>query len=217
MVFRRRRAEHGKKHGLTFVRHSFTRLFRNLLFATLIIWVIWWIAPYTPGPFRPPNDKYLFWAGTIFAVTTLLVFLMRRRGFVQARSNHILLALPLFRLRIPYSHIENVKMTQFKKIYAREKMSWSEKRFLTPYFTQTVSTIHLHKFPVAEWLLRFFLPAYIFLPKSKGKGFVIHTKFYLEFNTEVDSRLNVARAGGIAQPPPEDDVEFDGFFDLIED
>lgn len=217
MLRRRKRAAHGEKHRLIFARHSLTRLFRNLLFATLIIWLVWWIAPYTPGPFRPPNDVYLFWAGTIFLAVTLLVFLMRRRGFIQARNNHILLALPLFRLRIPYSHVENVRMTKFKDIYDREKMSWSEKRFLSPYLPKTVSTISLNNFPVSEWLLRLFLPSYIFLPRSKGKGFVIYVDQYLQFNTEVDSRLNAARAAGTAKPPADDEVEFDGYFDLVDE
>jgi hypothetical protein len=108
-------------------------------------------------------------------------------------------------------------MTKFKDIYDREKMSWSEKRFLSPYLPKTVSTISLNNFPVSEWLLRLFLPSYIFLPRSKGKGFVIYVDQYLQFNTEVDSRLNAARAAGTAKPPTDDEVEFDGYFDLVDE
>lgn len=215
---KKKKTKPGARHIIIFVRHSLTRLFRYLLLATLIIWVIWWTAPYSPGPFRPPNDKYLAWAGTGLFILMMLVFLVRHRGFVQARSNHVLLALPLFRLKIPYTNIENMRMAQFKDLYEQKKLSWSQKRFLTPYMIHTVSVIHLHNFPVSEGLLRFFLPSYIFLPKEKGRGFVIFTDQYLEFNTEVDSRLNEYKAVGKTRPVGKEEQAFyDGYFDLIDD
>ena len=215
---KKRKSQPGEKHRLIFVRHSLTRLFRNLLFATVIIWGVWWVAPYFPGPFSPPNDQYLFWAGTGLFGLMVFVFLIRQRGFVQARSNHVLIALPFFRVKIPYTNIENVRMVQFKDLYEKKKMSWAQKRFLTHYFAQTVSTINLHNFPVAEGLLRFFLPTYIFIPNDKGRGFVMYIKHYLEFNTEVDSRLNEYRAVGLTRPvDKKEEGIYDGYFDLVED
>jgi len=215
---KKRKSQSGEKHTLIFVRHSLTRLFRNLLFATVIIWGVWWVAPYFPGPFSPPNDQYLFWGGVGLAALTIFVFFIRRRGFVQARSTHILIAMPFFRLKVPYTNIENVRMDQFKDLYEKEKMSWAQKRFLSPYFAQTISTIHLHNFPVSEGLLRFFLPDYIFIPRDKGRGFVMYIRHYLEFNTEVDSRLNEYRAVGMTRPiSKKEESAYDGYFDLVED
>lgn len=207
----------GNKHSIIFVRHSLTRLFRNLLFATVIIWIVWWLAAYTPGPFRPPNDKYLAWAGIALSTLVLLVFFLRRRGFVQARSNHIMLGLPFFRLKIPYTNVENMSMAQFRDLYAQRKLSWSQKRFLSPYMIHTVSVINLYQFPLSEGLLRFLLPGYIFLPKEKGRGFVIFTEDYVGFNTEVDSRLNEYKAVGKTKPVKKEEAFYDGYFDLVED
>lgn len=209
----------GEKHVIIFVRHSLTRLYRHLLIDSLLVWGLWWAAAYVPGPFRPPNDKYLAWAGTALLILMLFVFLIRQRGFVQARSNHVLLALPFFRLKIPYTNIENMRMSQFRDLYDQSKLSWSQKRFLTPYMIHTVSVIHLHNYPVSEGLLRFFLPSYIFLPKEKGRGFVIFTEQYLAFNTEVDSRLNEYKAVGKTRPIGKEETEafYDGYFDLVED
>jgi hypothetical protein len=212
-----RKKNSGEKHPIIFIRHSLTRVFRNLIFINLIIAIIWWVAPYTPGPFQPPNDFYLQWLGIFLLVVMILALLFRNSGFVQARSNHILLAIPFFRLKIPYSIVENVRMVQFRDLYDRKKMSWSEKRFLNPYFPKTVATINVNKFPLAEGLLRFFLPSYLFIPREKGKGFVIHTQYYLEFNTEVDSRLNVARSQGVAKPAKDDNIELNGYFDIFND
>lgn len=212
-----RKKTSGEKHSIIFIRHSLTRVFRNLIFVNFIVGIIWWVAPYTPGPFQPPNDVYIQWLGVALLVVMILALLFRNSGFVQAKSNHILLAIPFFRLKIPYTIVENVRMVQFKDLYDRKKMSWSEKRFLNPYFPKTMATINLNKYPLAEGLLRFFLPDYLFIPRDKGKGFVIHTKYYLEFNTEVDSRLSEARSLGLAKPAKDKDLELDGYFDIFND
>lgn len=207
----------GQKHSMIFIRHSLTRIFRNLIFVNIIIGVVWWVAPYTPGPFQPPNDFYIQWLGIFLVVIMLLALLLRNTSFVQAKPTHILLAIPFFRLKIPYANVQNVRMVQFRDLYDRKKMSWSQKRFLNPYFPKTVATINLTKFPVAEGLLRIFLPSYLFIPRDKGRGFVIYTKYYLEFNTEVDSRLNAARSMGVGKPAKDDGVELDGYFDIFTD
>ena len=212
-----RKRTSGEKHSIIFIRHSLTRVFRNLIFINVIIGVIWWVAPYTPGPFQPPNDVYIQWLGIFLLVVMILSLLLRNGSFVQARPTYVLLAIPLFRLKIPYDLVQNVRMVQFRDLYDRKKMSWSEKRFLNPYFPKTVATINLSKYPLAEGLLRFFLPNYLFIPREKGKGFVIYTKYYLEFNTEVDSRLNAIRSQGTAKPAKNDDIELNGYFDIFND
>lgn len=210
-----RKRNSGDKHSIIFIRHSLTRIFRNLVFVNIIIGVIWWVAPYTPGPFQPPNDVYIQWLGIFLLIVMILALLLRNSGFVQAKSNHILLAIPFFRVKIPYENVENVRMVQFRDLYDRKKMSWTEKRFLNPYFPKTVATINLNKFPISEGLLRIFLPNYLFIPREKGRGFVIYTKFYLEFNTEVDSRLNATRSLGTGKPAKDKDIEINGYFDIF--
>ena len=142
-----RKKTSGEKHSIIFIRHSLTRVFRNLIFAIVIIGVIWWVAPYTPGPFQPPNDVYIQWLGIFLLIVMILSLLLRNSGFVQARLTYILLAIPFFRIKIPYDVVENVRMVQFRDLYDRKKMSWSEKRFLSPYFPKTVATINVSSFP----------------------------------------------------------------------
>jgi len=201
-----------------------TRVFRNLLFATLVLLLVWWVAPYTPGYFRPPNDIFLIWIALLFMVGMIMALLNRNGGFAQARKKFLLIKLPLFRVKIPYELVENVRMVLFKDLYEKKKMSWSQRRFLTHYFPKTVVTVNLNQYPRAEGWLRLILPGYMFIPKAKGKGFVIHTKNYLEMVTEVDSRLNESRtqemSGPVTAPKKksssQDEMAYDGFFDLDE-
>ena len=209
----------GTKYRMIFVRHSLTRVFRNLMFATVIILLVWWVAPYAPGFFRPPNDIYLLWLAGLLLVGMILSLLFRNSGFAQAKKKHLLLKVPIFWVRIPYDLIENVRMVVFKDLYDLKKLSWAQRRFLTPYVHKTVVRVNLTNFPRSRFLLSLFLPDYLFLPKGKGKGFVVYVKDYLAFSTEVDSRLNEARTVAATGMEPsrrrqQEEVTFDGYFDL---
>lgn len=207
----------GTKFRIIFVKHSLTRVFRTLLFGTVLILLAWWIAPYTPGFFSPPNDIYLVWLGILFVVLMVMALFFRNRAYAQARPKFLQIKVPLVRVRIPYDLIENVRMVMLKDVYDKKKMNWAQRRFLTHYFPKTVVTVNLTQFPFSEGLIRLILPSYLLIPSGKGKGFVIHTKDYLAFSTEVDSRLNAARTlgtGAVSKKPREEEKAFDGFFDL---
>jgi hypothetical protein len=213
------RSKPGKKHRIIFITHSLNRVWRNLLFADVVIWIVWFWAPYSGSPyFMPPYDQYLFYAGTILFGLMVLAFLFRKSGYVQAKTNHVLLRVPIFRLRIPFDYIENVRMASFREIYKGVNLNWAARRFLKPYFRETVATLPLKQFPLAPGLLRIFIPSYLFLPKDTG--FLLLIKDYIGFNTEVDSRINVFRG---QQGPATDQTEafpkdeYDGYFNLFDD
>ena len=218
----RKRKKTGNKHRIIFIRHSLNRVWRTLFVADVILWGAWWMAPYTKiNYFSPPNDVYLFLGALLLFVLVVMALLLRNSGFVQARNKYVLLAIPFFRIRIPYENIENVRMVRYQDLWEKKGLSWANRRFMRAYRHQTVATINLNQYPVSEFLLKLFLPNYLFLPE--GRGFLIYTKYYLEFNTEVDSRLNEARTTGALQPTRKDkitqtdqDEVYDGYFDIFD-
>ncbi len=217
MAKKRKRSKSGIKHPLIFIKHSMNRIWRNLMFADLILWIAWWAAPYTPGPFAPPNDFYLMFGGIMLLFVMLIFFLMRRLGYVQARQDYVLLSLPLYKLKIPYKNIENVRMALFGDTIKSEDLKWSDRRFLRPYRNDTISVLFLKSYPKAEGLLRLMIPRYLFIPKEKG--FIFLLKDFLIFNTEVDSRLNAARGMAAATPAliaDAQDENYDGIFDMFD-
>lgn len=219
MAKKRKRSKPGNKHQIIFISHSLKRVWRNLLFADIVLWIVWWVAPYSGSPyFLPPNDQYLAYAAIVLLFLMFLVFFLRGRGFIQAREGHILLRVPLFRLKIPYTHVENVRMAAFREIYRDVDLNWSSRRFLKPYFRETVATLRLRSFPISYGFLRIFIPGYLFLPT--GTGFLVLIKDYIGFNTEVDSRLNEARSQlGFQEERQKilSDDEYDGYFNLFDD
>jgi hypothetical protein len=152
----------------------------------------------------------------VLMITSLF---FRHYSIVQARPRFILIRVPFFRLRIPYEDVENVRMVLFKDLYDKKTMTWSQRRFLSHYLPRTVVRINLTKYPMSRFLLSIFMPGYLLLPSDKGTGFVIYTKHYLELSTEIDSRLNAARAEPTGAKPRkkstfEEDMSAEGFFEL---
>jgi len=177
----------GFKHAILFIPHSINRIWRNLLLLDIVIWVSWWFAPYGAAIFAPPNDIYLMSFGMFVLLLILFLVMIRNWGYVQALPTHVKIVVPFFQLRIPYKYIDNVRMMEFRQLFNYRELNWADKRFLQPYFRETVATLHLKKFPKPFYLLRIFIPNYLFLPHETGFLFLIED--YLRFNNEVDSRL----------------------------
>lgn len=207
----------GKKHQNLFVTHSMNRICRKMGAASILIWTAWWMAPYAGTFFRPPFDLYLENAGYALLGITLLTFLLRKRGFVQARGRFVRLGGVLFRVRIPYEQIENVRMAVFREVYRGVKLSWAERRFFKKHYKETVATLIVTKYPVPLFLMRILLPGYVFLPR--GTGFLVLVKDFVGFNTEVDSRLDSSRDQQRFHDknliPNED--KYDGYFNTFDD
>jgi hypothetical protein len=177
----------GFKHAILFIPHSINRIWRNLLLLDIVIWVSWWFAPYGAPLFKPPNDSYLMILGVFGIVMILFLVMIRNWGYVQALPTHVKIAVPFFHLKIPYRYVDNVRMTEFRQLFNYRELNWADKRFLQPYFRETVATLHLKRFPKPFYILRIFIPNYLFLPNETGFLFLVED--YLRFNTEVDSRL----------------------------
>ena len=214
MAPKRKSSKPGKKHKIILIAHSMHRIWRSLLLADLIAWLVWFLAPYSGIVYlMPPNDIYLFYSGLGLFALMALVFLVRKRGYVQARTKFVLLQAPFFRHRIRYEDIANVRMLPLRQVYKGVNLSWSARRFLMPYFTQTAAVLLLKRYSTATWLLRILVPKYLILPK--GKGFLLPIKDYVGFNTEIDSRLSDTRdphIPGAQQTQPSDEDEFSGYF-----
>jgi len=177
----------GFRHTILFIPHSMNRIWRNLLLLDVVIWVTWWFAPYGARAFAPPNDRYLVIFGSIILVLIVFFFMIRNWGYVQANPDHVKIIVPFYQLKIPYKNIEHVRMTEFRRLFNYKELSWADKRFLQPYFKETVATLHLKKFPKPYVIIRIFLPRYLFIPHEEGFLFLV--KDYLMLNTEVDSHL----------------------------
>ena len=192
----KRKRKHGRKHRLLFYKHSMDRIWRSLLLLDFILWISWWFAPYIPA-FQPPKDWPLEFGGFAILLMLLIVFYMRNNSFVQARDDYLLIKVPLYRLKIPYSFCETVRTAEMRRVLSGAKLTPGDRRFLKPYRGDTtVLMLILRVYPKSMGILRIFFPRYMFL--TDQQGFLLLIKHWIDFSTEFDSRINMARGEGYA-------------------
>jgi hypothetical protein len=214
----KQRKKHGRKHLLLFYKHSMDRIWRSLLLLDIIMWISWWFAPFIPA-FQPPKDWPLEFGGIAILALLLIVFYMRNNSFVQARDDYLLIKVPLYRLKIHYSFCETVRTAEMRTALQGAKLSGGDKRFLQPYRGDTtVLMLILRVYPKSMGTLRIFFPRYMFL--TDQQGFLLLIKHWIDFSTEFDSRVGIARGENyvpVPQEPPKKEMKEDspGLYNLF--
>ncbi len=193
-------SKHGNKHTLLLYKRMMDRLWGMTLF-TAIFLTIWLVAErYDYLEHLQPLYRY----GIIIAAVamfgfTVFALLTRKMAYVQARSDHILLATPFLRLKIAYSRLRSVRSVNFAKVFPPEASSWAQRRFLEPFYPETAVAIEMNGFPISPGMLRLFLGPQMFLPRQQGLLFLVHD--WMGLSTEIDSRRSSLRQSHIKQPP----------------
>jgi hypothetical protein len=156
---------------------------------TLTLGAFWffgpWLGMYPPGS----QTDILLMVGTLLSLGLMLWALLTRNfAAVMVYPDHVRLVTPLMRLKISYKRMRSVKPSDIRLVYQDVRLSWADKRFLKPYYGQTVITLAVRDFPIPEWVMKLFLPKYYFLPKERG--YLLLIEDWMGFSTEFDSALS---------------------------
>ncbi len=181
----------GKKHINLFYYQSTTRIWRRLLPFNLVLWIVWWFAPDLPS-FQPPKDEIILYAAIISTTIMILFFLMSNKSYVRANRGHVIIGVPFYRVKIPYSYIKSLRITDLKHALNGVKLKKGDIKFILRYAADTpVSALILKELPKPEGIMHIFFPRYMFLAANRGFFFLLED--LMGFNTEFESRLNSAR------------------------
>ncbi len=192
----------GKKHILLFYKHSMDRVWRSMLLLALVLIPVWYFAPDLLGiQIGSLADSGLILAMVVSVIGTVFAFMVRRMAYLQVKPDHVLLATPFLRLKVPFNTIKGIRPIELGKMYHPRQLKWADRRFLLPYFGQTVMTLALKKYPRPINVLKMFLPKFMFNPKETG--FVLLVKDWMTLSTEFDSKMGAYRDQHRAQREPE--------------
>jgi hypothetical protein len=177
--------ETGKRHPLLLYRRTMDRFILATLPLGIVLAVIQW-----PGlGLVPPNqqvvDFLLLGATIILLGMALLGILFRNYSYVQARQDHLKLATPLLSLSISYRRLKSVHPATIGKLFPIHAASWSERRFLEPFYGETAVVVELSGYPLSKRFLRIFLGQHTFLPHLTG--FVFLVPDWMGLSMEIDS------------------------------
>jgi hypothetical protein len=174
----------GKRHPLLLYRRTMDRFVLATLPLGAVMAVIQWPVLGLVSPNQQPFDILLLGATIILLGMALVGILLRNYSYVQARQDHLKLATPLLSLKISYRRLKSVHPTTIGKLFSINEASWSERRFLEPFYGETAVVVELSGYPLSKRFLRFFLGQHTFLPH--GTGFVFLVPDWMGLSTEID-------------------------------
>lgn len=176
----------GKRHRLLLYRRTMDRLWFATLVLGIVLGAIWLWSWFSETPILDPENEIWLLAGATVAIGfSIFAFIARRAAYVQPRHDHLRLVTPFLRLNISYRRIRSVHPAAFQQLFPPSKASWSQRRFLEPFYGRTAVVVDLISYPMSPTLLRLFLSPQMFSPQSAG--LVLMVPDWMSFSTEVDS------------------------------
>jgi hypothetical protein len=174
----------GKRHPLLLFRRTMDRFILATLPLGVVMGALQW-----PGLGLLPagqNADLLFLFATFIVLGMAVVgIIFRNYAYVQARADYLRLATPLFALKISYRRIMSVHPAAIGKLFPIHEASWSERRFLEPYYGETAVVVELSGYPLSKKFLRIFLGSHTFLPHRVG--FVFLVPDWMGLSTDIDT------------------------------
>lgn len=182
----------GRRHRLLLYGHVMSRYRRRALLLALLLLGLWY--PVSLGLLwwpRPPADAWLLAGGAVAAAAWLFTWLGPRLAYVQPRQDHLRLQTPIYRLKISYRRIQNVRPVHLARTFPPERVPRSHRRLLEPFYGATALGVDLHGYPLPPLLLRLFLHPLFLAPDRTGLVLIVAD--WMALSQDLASRLDAWR------------------------
>lgn len=176
----------GSRHVLLFYRRTMDRLWKTTFALGLVLAIAggWRLVQDTSV--WGINSNVWFFAGAILAFAlSLFAFFARFRAYAQVYPHYLSIVTPFLHLKISFKRMRSIHPVLIQQLFPRDEASWAERNFLDPFYGKTAVVINLRGYPLNPKLLKLFLPAQMFSPRSTG--LVLMTPDWMKFSTEIDS------------------------------
>ncbi len=178
----------GRRQTLLLYERMMDRLWRVTLPLGLLMLAWWnWGGRIFFAPLDPPIDIITLCCAIALILFSFFFIITRRMAYVQAREDHLRLVTPFINLKISYQRVRSLHPVNFVQLFPIQDASWSQRRFLEPFYGKTALALELTKLPLSRGFLRMFFGPQMFLPTTLG--FVLLVDDWLELSTDLDSRI----------------------------
>jgi hypothetical protein len=184
-------AKAGKRYPLLIYDYTLGRWYPATFTLSLFLFLIWWFLPEIQNKSqRDWQDLALLSVSGITLLATVFLFLMRKMAYVRPYRKYLLLATPLFRLKISYKRIIQTRATEMRTLFPPSLLTRWQRDSMAHLLKKTAVVTELNAFPLSPLLLRLFLSPFFF--KDKTPHFVFLVEDWMRFSSELDS----FRSGG---------------------
>jgi hypothetical protein len=176
----------GERHPLLFYRRTVDRVWKASLALGIVFGVVvWFDLIYEISIFGISSKIWLFAVCTLALALGIFGYFARYFAYVKVFSDYFKVSTPFLRFRISFRRMRSVYPVLVQQLFPKEEAKWTERNFLEPFYGKTALVMELKGFPLNPVLLRLFLPAQMFSPRTTG--FVIIVPDWMKLSTELDS------------------------------
>jgi hypothetical protein len=176
----------GARHVLLFYRRTMDRLWISTFILGVVLGISGgWALLQDVSIFGISSNILIFTGALLAFALSLFAFFARFRAYVQVFSNYLSVVTPFLHLKISFKRMRSIHPVLVQQLFPKDKANWAERNFLAPFYGKTAVVINLRGYPLDRRLLRLFLPAQMFSPRSTGLVFMIPD--WMKFSTELDS------------------------------
>jgi hypothetical protein len=178
----------GRRQILLLYQRMMDRLWRVTLPLGLLMLAWWyWGGRVFFAPLEPPIDIITLCCAIALILFSFFFIITRHMAYVQAREDHLRLVTPFINLKVSYQRVRSIYPVNFIQLFPLKEASWSQRRFLEPFYGKTAVALELTTLPLSRNFLRLFFAPQMFLPTTRG--FVLLVDDWMELSTEIDSRM----------------------------
>jgi hypothetical protein len=178
----------GSRHTLLLYRRSMDRIWKLTLFlGILLVAVGYWTLIRPTIIFGLESDLWLFAAAMIAFALCIFAFIARYFAYVQPNPGYLKFVTPFLRFKISFQRVRSIRPTLVQQVFPPEASSWAERSYLEPFYGKTLLVMELKSYPLNPTLMKLFIPAQLFSPKSTGM--VLLVPDWMKLSTELDSLI----------------------------
>jgi hypothetical protein len=162
-------------------------LLLGLWYPVSVGWLIW--------P-QPADGVWLLVGGIASLAVYLIVLIAPSMAYVQARSDHLRIQTPLYRLRVSYRRIQNSRPIDLARMWPPSTLSPGQRSLLAPFFGKTALGLDLRGLPLGGLARRLFFSRFLFA--ADQTGLVLIVRDWMALSRQIATIGEKARA--TAQP-----------------
>ena len=176
----------GNRHPLLLYRRTIDRIWKASLALGIVFGVVFWFDLIYEVSILGFSSKLWLLAVCVLAFgISIFGYVARHFAYVKVFSDYFKVSTPFLRFRISFRRMRSVYPVLVQQLFPKDESKWSERNFLEPFYGKTALVMELKGYPLSPVLLRLFLPAQMFSPRTTG--FVLVVPDWMKLSTELDS------------------------------
>lgn len=190
----------GTRHPLLLYKVVISRFRRPAFILSLLLFGLW--LPVTrgfvhwPDPSRAP---WLFAGGTVAAIVWIFTLIGPQFAHAQARSNHLRIRTPIYRLNVSYRRVESTRSVKLAKEFAPGTVARGHRKLIEPFIDRTALGVDLREHPLHPLVLRLFLHPLFLAPDRTGLILIVDD--WMKLSEEISDRMGADQSRGEPDTP----------------